>query len=73
MDWKHEQQRRELKEAMARHEANQSVNMMFEMERNFKHVFGGVPNAESSHRRASDITSAAPEASYMAGYGRKSV
>ena len=73
MDWKHEQQRRELKEEMARHEANQSVNIMFEMERNFERVFGGAPNVDSSHRRAEDMASAGSETSPKANKGRKPV
>lgn len=61
MDWKHEQHRRELKAEMARHEAAQSVNLLYEMERDFKRIFGVAKNAGSSRRRASDISSVGPE------------
>ena len=54
MDWSHEQQRRELKEAMARHESAQSVNLVYEMERDFKRIFGGAKDTDSSYRRVSD-------------------
>ena len=73
MDWKHEQHRRELKEERARHEANQSVNLLYEMERDFKRIFGGEPDADSSQRRATDMASTGPETSSMSGKARKSV
>jgi hypothetical protein len=51
MNWIPEQKILELKEAMARNEAAQSVNILYELEREFNRVFAGTSDAALSGRR----------------------
>jgi hypothetical protein len=51
MNWIPEQKILELKEAMARNEAAQSVNILYELEREFNRVFAGDSDTELSGRR----------------------
>jgi len=46
-----EPQMRELKEVMAKNEAAQSVNIMYELEREFNRVFAGASEAAVVARR----------------------
>jgi len=64
MNWIPEQKILALKEAMARNEAAQSVNILYELEREFNRVFAGASDASLSgkqdkagdHNRRSELS-----------------
>lgn len=55
MNWISEQQGLELKEAMARNEAAYSINILYELERDFNRIFTGASDAALSGRREIDV------------------